>query len=256
MESDSQALSTILAREPFPIFRKASLRLVSRYYTLRCDPKQAEGRFHEFDRLLGSVDSFSLGDVFPLPFIKGEQPTYLQSLDPSGVPVINTLAIQNLSINTEACRYIAQDDFDSLPEDRKLQQADILLTLDGGTSIGKPVLFNLEGDFTVDSHIALIRQPALKPLTIVYLLASPFGQIQFQRAESGASGQTAVTEEDIRRFRFPKVSAQRLDLLVESLNAALTTVNAQLLAAHEAEANAWRDFNKAMMGSRSPAGQC
>jgi len=86
--------------------------------------------------------------------------------------------------------------------------------MDGGPSIGKPVVFGLDGDFTVDSHVAILR-PNIEPRAVVYLLASSLGQIQFQRAESGASGQTSVTEEDVRRFRFPSLPADTFREVIE-----------------------------------------
>ena len=62
----------------------------------------------------------------------------------------------------------------------------IVLTVDGGTSIGKPSLFTLVEDFTVDTHVVIIRPKEISPLAVVYLLASPLGQMQFRRAESGS----------------------------------------------------------------------
>jgi hypothetical protein len=191
------------SRGKMPLVMTASLSLISRSHTLRCDAKQAETRFAAFDKFISSIEHFYLGDYLPAPFVKGSQPKYLETLEPGGVPVINTLSIQQLSIRIEQCRFIAQEDFDVIEDDRKPRLNDVLLTVDGGTSIGKPVLFDLEGDYAIDSHVAILRPAGLDPRLLVYLLASPLGQVQFQQAESGASGQTGVTEEDIRRFRFP-----------------------------------------------------
>ena len=134
--------------------------------------------------------------------------------------MVNTLpaGIERLQLNREACRYISEEDFDLLADERKLKKGDVLLTMDGGTSIGKPVYFDLDEDYTVDSHISILRPEGIEPLVLVYLLASPLGQLQFQQAESGASGQTAVTEEDIRRFVFPKVQTKILKQHVNELH--------------------------------------
>lgn len=48
-------------------------------------------------------------------------------------------------------------------------------------------------------------------------VASPIGQLQFNRAESGASGQTSVTEEDLRRFRFPTKLLAQIDALAKRI---------------------------------------
>jgi hypothetical protein len=200
----------------YPLVAFASLSGVARTISLRCDAKQSDRRYEKFDGLLAKMGFFELGIYLPKPFVKGSQPDYLDTTD--GVPVVNTLAIQKLAINVSHCRYITEDDFAKLSDDKKLTKGDVLLTMDGGTSIGKPVVFDLSDDFTVDSHVAILRPSGISPATLVYLLASPFAQIQFQRAESGASGQTAVTEEDVRRFRFPTASPKQLEALVSAVD--------------------------------------
>lgn len=102
------------------------------------------------------------------------------------------------------CRYITEEDFDDIPENRRLKRDDVLLTMDGGTSIGKTAVFNFTGNYTIDSHVAILRPHGISAKALAYLLASPLGQLQFKKAESGASGQTSVTEDDLRRFVFPK----------------------------------------------------
>jgi len=241
------AVNTSWKRDKTPVVRAGSLKLLAQSYTLRCDAKQAEKCFHDFNRAMSRIDVVQLGSFFPRPFVKGYQPRYLETLDPNGVPVVSTLAIQRLRINTEACRYISQEDFDALPEDRKLKNGDVLLTMDGGTSIGKPVYFDLEDDYTVDSHVSILRPEGMAPLALVYLLGSPFGQLQFQQAESGASGQTAVTEEDIRRFVFPKADADRLTRLVSDLHTERMSIQSDSAKLDRREEEAWRKFNEALL---------
>src|SRR5215211_183073 len=135
------SLNVSFTQEHTPLFRIANLSLVAQSHTLRCDAKQAEKRFADFDDLMSSVPTLELGDYFPEPFTKGLQPTYLEKPDEESVPVISTIAVQNLTIDKAACRYISREAFEALPDDRKLKKGNILLTVDGGTSIGKPCLF-------------------------------------------------------------------------------------------------------------------
>jgi hypothetical protein len=234
-------------RKPTPIARTSSLSLNSSSYNLRCDAKQAEERFLNYLELISSVEHFSLGEYLPRSFIKGVQPKYIESLETIGVPVINTLSIQNLQINRDACRFISEEDYNIISEDRKLKQDDVLLTLDGGTSIGKPVLFNLDEDFTIDSHIAIIRSPGIPPITLVYLLASPFSQLQFQQAESGASGQTAVTEDDIRRFKYPRIEMENLNSLVKELDSIRVKTERAHKRLRYKELGYWKRLNLSML---------
>ena len=232
-------------QEHFPIVTTSSLSIIARSHTLRCDAKQTENRFIEFENKLAGIDCFSLGDFLPNPLSKGLQPTYLDTQE--GVPVINTLSIQNLRINVDDCNYISKKAFQLLPKDKKLKKNDVLLTMDGGTSIGKPVLFEYDGSWTVDSHVAILRPQDLSPKSLVYLLASPLGQVQFNRAESGASGQTAVTEEDLRRFIFPRNSLDYIEELTDQLDKKRNLHQQQIAEIQEKEKVAWEDFFEALI---------
>jgi hypothetical protein len=229
---------------PAPKAFKSSLRLIATSYSLRCDAKYADTDVLDFERSIRTDGFFELGYFLPNPFIKGIQPNSLdQPLDDS-VPVINTLSIQNLSIREEDCRHITREDYDSLTYDRKLRRGDVLLTVDGGVSIGKAVLFESEQDFTVDSHVSILRPEGLDSLALVYLLASPMGQMQFRRAESGASGQTTVTEDDIRRFIFPRSLLANIDEVVATTEAARKRIAEQRLKLNDEERELWKQIGK------------
>ncbi|WP_144788936.1 restriction endonuclease subunit S [Lysinibacillus fusiformis] len=230
----------MFVRENFPIFNKSSLVKISTSHSLRCDAKQFEKRFDDLDELLAKGEIVYLGQLLPEPIVKGTQPTYIEEND--GVPVINTLSIQKMKINKKDCRYISEDDYLNLTENRKLKINDVLLTMDGGTSIGKPVLFDLEGEFTVDSHVAILRPVGISPKALVYLLSSPIGQLQFQKAESGASGQTSVTEEDLRRFKFPSKMLEEIDLIVEQMDEKMQKVNRIRKKLDKREEKIWEEF--------------
>lgn len=221
---------------------RASLKDVASTHALRCDAKQSEGRFRAFDSYMASVPSFVLGDLLPDPIVKGTQPLYAEDdASEEGIPVISTMAIQNLRVEVKACRVATLVDYG--PNDvRKPRPNDVLLTVDGGTSIGKPVLFNLAGDWAVDSHVAILRPDGLDPALLVYLLASPLGQIQFQRAESGASGQTAVTEDDIRRFVFPVLTGAVAAQAVADVQAASSAAEQLREEARRTEESGWEAF--------------
>jgi hypothetical protein len=234
----------ILETESRPLTMTASLHLVSASHTLRCDARQAERRFHEFEKYISSVEHFCLGDCLPEAILKGTQPKYIESLEPEGIPVINTLAIQRLGIRVQECRYITDEDYDAVDDERRPKRGDILLTMDGGPSIGKPVMFELDQDFAIDSHVAILRPDGVDPTYLVYLLASPFGQVQFRRAESGASGQTAVTEDDIRRFCFPTLPTDVVARLVDSLERERSAIEEFARDLNEREQKAWAAFGE------------
>lgn len=227
-------------RQDFPIVSRTSLRKISESHSLRCDSKQSERRFEELDCSLYGKEVCFLGEFLPAPLVKGTQHTYLQ--EGEGIPVVNTLSIQKLKINKDSCRFISEEDFFEVSDYRRLKSNDVLLTMDGGTSIGKPVLFDLPGDYTVDSHVAILRPVGISPKALVYLLASPIGQIQFQRFESGASGQTAVTEEDLRRFKIPASAIEILEAEIDRIDKERSRIEKARNALDENENKMWDDF--------------
>lgn len=224
---------------------KVKLSDIIKTHSLRCDAKQFEEKFSELQKMIDREDTFYLGELIPQPLVKGGQPSYIDGTD--GVPVINTLSIQNLQINVEDCRYILEEDFECILDNRKLKKNDVLLTMDGGTSIGKSAVFNLDGNYTVDSHVAIIRPVGISAKAMAYLLASPMGQLQFNRAESGASGQTSVTEEDLRRFQFPKALLNNIEYLAEQLDMKRNKINKKRKALEIEELEAWNIFSNACL---------
>ncbi len=229
----------------YPIHTKAKLSEIRKTHSLRCDAKQFEIKFLELKKMIDTEDTFYLGELIPQTLVKGGQPSYIDGTD--GIPVINTLSIQNLQINLEDCRYISEEDFECILENRKLKKGDVLLTMDGGTSIGKSAVFDLDLNFTVDSHVAIIRPVGISSKAMAYLLASPMGQLQFHKAESGASGQTAVTEEDLRRFQFPRALLRNIEDLAEDLDEKRKKINEKKKALEIEEFEAWDVFSSACL---------
>ncbi len=197
----------------------SSLSLIATNYAYRCDAKFADESIRTVLKKIEECGFFMLGEYLPKPFAKGIQPDYLEQPTDDSVRVVSTLAIQNLSIIESVCRHIAREDYDGLTEERRLKLGDVLLTVDGGVSIGKPCHFEIDSDCTMDSHVVVLRPDGLSPLALVYLLASPLGQMQFRRAESGASGQTTVTEDDVRRFVFPRALLSSIDSMATHIEA-------------------------------------
>ena len=203
---------------------KSSLELISSHYALRCDAKLANTGFRELDNQIRQEPFKELGDFLPSPFVKGVQTDYLEELTEDSIPVLNTLSIQNLSLHLESCRHVARDVFDKMDESKKLSPGAVLLTMDGGVSIGKPLHFTLTHEMTMDSHIVALRPEGIGPLSLTYLLASPLCQLQFRQAESGASGQTSVTEDDIRRFKIPSSLMENIEQVAFEIDCKRTLI--------------------------------
>ena len=89
-------------------------------------------------------------------------------------------------------------------DERKLERGDILINSSGVGTAGRVTLFNLEGDFVVDSHITILRADKTKalPAFVLYSLA----QIGFKNIEAmamGQSGQIELTIKTIQNIKIP-----------------------------------------------------
>ncbi len=197
---------------------RSSLELIGGHFALRCDTKIADQHFRDTVEQIREAPFRDLGELLPTPFVKGIQPDYLDEPTQESIAVVNTLSIQDLSLHPESCRHISKEAFDGLDGSRKLRNGDVLLTMDGGVSIGKPLNFSSEEEMTMDSHVVALRPEGISSLGLTYLLASPICQQQFRQAESGASGQTAVTEDDVRRFIIPASLLQDIEQIAEEID--------------------------------------
>lgn len=224
-----------------PQVMTGSLAQIATTHALRCDSKQFEPRYSRLDAYLDEHCAVSLGEYLPGPLVKGKQPQYANDDATEGIPVITTLAVQRLRIDVSACRLAEMVDYG--PDDaRKPRLGDVLLTVDGGPSIGKAAVFDLDGDYAIDSHVMIMRPQGLDPQLLAYLLTSPICQAQFRRFESGASGQTAINEEDIRRVRVPAFDQDHAVKAAEELTAQRAIVDQIMEEAARVETEAWSQF--------------
>ena len=93
---------------------------------------------------------------------------------------------------------------DYILDERKLQKYDLLLNSSGVGTAGRVTLFDLEGDFVVDSHVTIVRlkQDVINPKFALNV----FGAIGFKTLESlalGQSGQIEMSNETITNFKLP-----------------------------------------------------
>lgn len=100
-------------------------------------------------------------------------------------------------------RYYVSDKFVS--DERNLQKGDILINSTGVGTAGRVTLFDLDGDFVVDSHITIVRlkQEKVVPKYVLYALAN----IGFKNIEAMATGQSGQIE-----LALPTVNAIKIPL--------------------------------------------
>lgn len=91
-----------------------------------------------------------------------------------------------------------------LLDERQLKKNDLLINSSGVGTAGRVTLFDLIGDFVVDSHITIVRLKQNKVLSRYVL--NILGKIGFKTIESlalGQSGQIELTIETISNIKIP-----------------------------------------------------
>lgn len=121
-------------------------------------------------------------------------------------------------------KYFANTHFDA--GDKKLQQEDILINSTGVGTAGRVTYFNLDGSYTVDSHITIIRINKIKavPKFIFYSLVN-IGFENLEQMAEGQSGQVELSLEIIKNLKIilPDIAIQQkivneLDKIEKSIN--------------------------------------
>lgn len=98
-------------------------------------------------------------------------------------------------------KYFAAEDF--IADDRMLQTGDILINSTGVGTAGRVTLFELVGNFTVDSHITICRpNKEIIPRFMLYSLAS-IGFTAIEKMANGASGQIELSLSTISNISIP-----------------------------------------------------
>ena len=246
----------LLAPPPAPAIGTWGLSDLAASHSLRCDVRQSQPRFSRLDELLGRSDTLQLGEILPGPLYKaGLKLDYVNPGTHAGptATVVTTEAIQDLRIVTENCKLVDEEPASAVDEKFRLRTGDVLLTVDGGPSVGKVAV--VEADWLdehgpiafTDSHVVVLRPVGVEPHLLSFLLHSPLGQAQFQKAETGASGQTAVNEDDIRRFRFPEVRDGRAGGPAQRLKQKREELNERRRRVDEEERKAWARFGSELL---------
>lgn len=99
-------------------------------------------------------------------------------------------------------KYYVDDKF--VVDERKLLKGDILINSTGVGTAGRVTLFNLDGDYVVDSHITIVRldEKRLLPKFVLYALAH-VGFDNIEKMATGQSGQIELSIDTIKKIKIP-----------------------------------------------------
>ena len=99
-------------------------------------------------------------------------------------------------------KYYVDDSF--IADERNLQRGDLLINSTGVGTAGRVTLFDLEGDYVADSHIAILRlnQQKALPKYVLYALAA-IGFKNIEKMANGQSGQIELTLSTVAEIKIP-----------------------------------------------------
>ena len=99
-------------------------------------------------------------------------------------------------------KYYVDDSF--IADERNLQRGDLLINSTGVGTAGRVILFDLEGDYVADSHIAILRlnQQKALPKYVLYALAA-IGFKNIEKMANGQSGQIELALSTVAEIKIP-----------------------------------------------------
>lgn len=144
-----------------------------------------------------SKDFQRLDDVSEM-IQRGKTPKY----GISGLQIIKSGQVRGYYDFDFSEKHLASKDFEV--DQRKLERGDILINSTGVGTAGRVNLFDLNGDYTVDSHITIVRpnQAKVDAKIILYSLAH-IGFDTLEEMAEGQSGQIELSLETIKGLKIP-----------------------------------------------------
>ncbi len=140
-------------------------------------------------------------------------------------------------------KYFTSTDF--IVDERKLKKGDLLINSTGVGTAGRVTLFNLDGDYVVDSHITILRlTDTVLANYCLEVLATLIGFKTIEKMANGASGQIELTLETISNIKIPLPPIDIQQQIVDECQ----TVDNEVASAKASIAQAKSDIEQ-IMGS-------
>lgn len=113
-------------------------------------------------------------------------------------------------------KYYVSDSYVS--DERNLQKGDILINSTGVGTAGRVTLFDLDGDYVVDSHITILRLDKSRavPKYVMYALAN-IGFKNIEAMANGQSGQIELALPTIKAIRIPLPSLDKQQEIISEI---------------------------------------
>ena len=158
-------------------------------------------------------EMIKLGDVASM-IRRGKTPKY----GCSHVQIIKSGQVSGMYDFDFSKKYYVEQDF--ILDERKLEKRDILINSTGVGTAGRVNLFNLEGDFVVDSHVTIVRINQSKAMAefVLYALCC-LGFHKIEKMATGSSGQIELSKDTISNIQISLPTLEIQNEIVTKLEA-------------------------------------
>lgn len=135
-----------------------------------------------------------------------------------------------------------------ISDERNLIKGDILINSTGVGTAGRVTLFDLDGDFVVDSHITIVRLDKSKalPKYILYALAN-IGFKNIEKMATGQSGQVELSYQIINNIKIPLPpidEQQKITSEIEVIESQIQELKKEIANAEESKKQVLLNFLK------------
>lgn len=137
---------------------------------------------------------------FSIVLKRGKSPKY--SIDETDTIILKSGQIRGLREFDLKNKYYAQN---TTIDERLLKENDLLINSTGVGTAGRVNIFNLEGNYSVDSHVTILRldDSKLLPLYTLYQLYYNIGFKNIEKMATGQSGQIELSIKTIANIKIP-----------------------------------------------------
>ena len=163
-------------------------------------------------RLLPKGDSLEKVENVAILLKRGKSPQYGNSK----VQIIKSGQARGYKEFDFSDKHFTSEDF--ALDERKLKKGDILINSTGVGTAGRVTMFDLDGDYVVDSHITILRLDPKKALPNYVLYY--FCDLGFKTIEAmalGQSGQIELSLETIKNIKIPLPSISEQQKIVKEI---------------------------------------
>ena len=172
-----------------------------------------------------NIASIKVDDI-ALMLKRGKSPKY----GDSHIQIIKSWQARGVRTFDFAERHFVDASF--VLDERKIEKWDILINSTGVGTAGRVTLFDLDGDFVVDTHITILRLDRSRAIPI-YIL-SYFVDFGFKNIEAlalGQSGQIELSIETIKNLKIPLPplsEQQRIVMEIEQIEGKIAELELEL----------------------------